>query len=385
MQSSSRVKIAYLIKDLGIGGVQKVLLDICSGIDTTKYEVLIYCLDTPDELASQYQLDPSIRIKKFSYTDNGDYSLKGYARVMLNTGLMKKNAAALLDDIRKEKPAILHTHVHPRILPLGRLIREEIRCKLIATQHFTFFKTERSGRWLARLLRPTYHAYHLLAVSGAVGEELIQNKMQGSGKLFRVIDNKINLRQFIPAYRMNSDPVKVIYIARIGPPKAHKELIEAWALLNDHPVRKKLLLVGPDGLQGEIQKLAKEMVKDDPVEFLGSRYDIPAILKECDFAVFPSFKEGLPIALLEKMAAGLPVISSDIPELMMVVKDGKNGLTFRCGDVHDLSEKIASLLENEGLRLHLGREARKTIEQAYGSDNRARPNEEVYEAVLKMK
>ena len=135
-------------------------------------------------------------------------------------------------------------------------------------------------------------------------------------------------------------------------------------------------------LKNEVEELAQKIISDNSVIFMGPQYNIASILNECDFAVFPSFKEGLPIALLEKMTMELPIIASDIPELTNIVKDLVNGLIFKCGDVNDLANKITILLQKPELRIQLGKNARKTIIERFGSSNIALPNEKVYEKIM---
>ena len=142
-------------------------------------------------------------------------------------------------------------------------------------------------------------------------------------------------------------------------------------------------MVGPDELNGEMQRLAAKLVPDKSIVFTGPKNNITEILSTCDFAVFPSHKEGLPIALLEKMAMGLPVIVSSIPELTSVVKDNINGLVFECGNADDLAKKISLLLADSELREFLGHNARKTIAEKYGSENIALPNELLYEKIIR--
>jgi glycosyltransferase involved in cell wall biosynthesis len=158
-------------------------------------------------------------------------------------------------------------------------------------------------------------------------------------------------------------------------------LIHAWSKLPSG-IKKKLLLVGPDELNHEIHDLARKMVPDDSVVFLGEQLNIRELLAECDFAVLPSFKEGLPISLLEKMAMELPVVVSDIPELTSVIEDGVTGLIFKCGDADDLAAKLLVMIQDAALREKLGGNARSAVEERFGSRNIALPNEKVYENVM---
>jgi glycosyltransferase involved in cell wall biosynthesis len=384
MLPENKIKIIHLVSDLGIGGVQKVVLDICSSADLTKYDISIFTLNPPLDLLATYNLPPEIKIKTFTYNYSDNYSLLSYFKHIFFTRTVRKKSEHIVDSVLNEKPDILHVHIHPREMNIGILVAEKIKCRLIYTQHLMIF-TSRSlaFRILGVIFRYTFRKYHLIAVSQRVFEEIKSHKLLGKNKLFFLIENKLNLKIFQPKTKKAEVFTSVVYIARIGPPKAHAELIQAWSKLNHEPTKKRLLLVGPDGSNNEIHQLAKKLVPDESVIFMGSRYNIADILSECDFAVFPSFKEGLPIALLEKMAMELPVIVSDIPELTNVIEDNVNGLVFKCGNVDDLAEKITILLQNPDLRIQLGKKARETVKKRFGTENTALANEKAYEEIMK--
>ena len=275
-------------------------------------------------------------------------------------------------------------HTHAREMVIGVYVHEILKCKILYTQHLLRLTPNSfSLSILGLMARNTYRKYHIIAVSQPVADEIKKHKLLGKNKLLFLVENKLNLNFFKPKPKKNKEYTSVVYVARIGHPKAHTELIQAWSKLLDEPTPKKLILVGPDGLNNEIHNLVKKIIPNDSVIFMGSQYKISEILNECNFAVFPSFKEGLPIALLEKMAMELPVIVSDIEGLTNVIDDQENGLVFKCGDSDDLAKKIAILLQNPSMVIELGKNARQKVEKKYGSDNIAFANEAVYEEILK--
>ena len=89
-------------------------------------------------------------------------------------------------------------------------------------------------------------------------------------------------------------------------------------------------------------------------------------LQKAHIGVFPSFREGLPLAMLEMMACGLPVVASDIPEIKSVITDGQDGLLYASGNAAELANKLLRLINNESLRARLGQQARRTVESEYG-------------------
>ena len=380
-----KTKVIHLVPDLGVGGTQKVVLDICSSANLNQYDVSIYTLNKDIELLSTYQLSPEIKIKTYTYQYSLNYSLLSYFKHFLFTKFVKRNGAQLINDIIGEKPDILHLHIHPRELRIGILIQQKTNCELVFTQHLLRLNQKSlSLNILGVIYRIVFKKYNIIAISKGTYDEIINHKLLGKDKKLTRIENKLNINLYKPKPKIKREYTSVVYVARIDYPKGHEDLIVSWSKINSKH-KKKLILVGPDGLNNKIQDLTKKLILDNSVVFMGTQYQITDILNECDFAVFPSYQEGLPIALLEKMAMELPIVVSDIPELTSIVKDNVNGIVFKCGNTDDLAAKISLLIENIELRKKLGNKARKTVLENYGSKNIAMPNEIFYEKVLHSK
>jgi glycosyltransferase involved in cell wall biosynthesis len=101
------------------------------------------------------------------------------------------------------------------------------------------------------------------------------------------------------------------------------------------------------------------------VRFLGHREDVPEILAAADAFVFPSLFEGLPGAVIEAMALGLPVVASAIAPLREVIEPGENGLLVPAGSVESLADAVGPLLEDPARREALGRRGRELYEERW--------------------
>lgn len=381
-----KIKVIHLVNDLGIGGTQRVVLDICSSADLEKYDVSVYSLSDCKDLLKTYDLDHSIGIKTFASDADFDFSYWAYLKRALWPSSSLPKMRRIVDEVIEICPDILHVHLVSRDLNLGILIREKTGCELLYTQHLANFPTESLGtRLLGNILGLTFRQYHLIAVGRSVKDEILRHDLVGREKKLFLIENKLNEAQYTPAVKRDSGNIVVVYVARIAPVKGHYDLITAWSLLKNLRTPKKLVLVGPDAMNGEMQELARNLDVADTIDFMGAQDRVKEILNDSDIAVFPSHQEGLPIALLEKMAMKLPVLVSDIPELTAIVKDGENGLVFRCGDSSDLAEKLSRLISDPELRERLGQNARETIEKDHGSTNIAAPNEAVYDEILRAR
>jgi glycosyltransferase involved in cell wall biosynthesis len=155
----------------------------------------------------------------------------------------------------------------------------------------------------------------------------------------------------------------------LDPSKGLLQLVRATAgLVERHPAF--LLLVGDGPLREELQRLIVACRLSEHVRLAGARSDVPEILKIADLFVFPSRTEGLPNALLEAMAAGLPIAATDVPGCRDLIAHERTGLLTPYGDIDALGRAMARLLSQPSLARRLGETAaaeaasRWTLEQS---------------------
>ncbi|MGL6169330.1 MAG: glycosyltransferase family 4 protein, partial [Fusobacteriaceae bacterium] len=163
---------------------------------------------------------------------------------------------------------------------------------------------------------------------------------------FSVIPNGVDIDKFKNAnhlkkegfFKKENDDILLVMIARLDRAKDHETLIEALQLL---PKKYKLILAGDGEKKEELKNLVKNKKLENRVIFLGAWDKIPELLKTCDIVVQSSNFEGFGIVAVEAMAAGVPVIASDVPGLREVVQNG--GVLFKKGDSKELAKKIIEL------------------------------------------
>jgi glycosyltransferase involved in cell wall biosynthesis len=150
-----------------------------------------------------------------------------------------------------------------------------------------------------------------------------------------------------------------------------------------HPVHA--LIVGGGRRIDEIKALAASLGLAGEVHFLGTRRDVPDLLNAMDIFVLPSYSEGVSLALLEAMAAGLPVIATAVGGLPEVVTDGENGLLIPPRDAEALATALARLLEASDFAKKLGQNARKHVREHFSLDRLGREINEIYEELVEKK
>ena len=173
-------------------------------------------------------------------------------------------------------------------------------------------------------------ADYFMACSFEAGRDRYGQKVV-SGSSFRVLKNGIDLDQYLcdqSAHESSKkwlgygeDTVLIGHVGRFDPVKNHRFLLDVFSLVKDGVPCARLVLVGRGGqLAEDLKREACERGLEDAIDFLGVREDIPHILEAFDAFVFPSFKEGLSIAVIEAQASGLPVLmSTGVPQAAALV------------------------------------------------------------------
>ena len=161
-------------------------------------------------------------------------------------------------------------------------------------------------------------------------------------------------------------PVRLLFVGRLVGQKGLDVLFGALALMKDHQ-DWTLTIAGEGPLKDELALAAQQLGIGGRVTFRGwlERGQLPAVYKDADAFVLPSRDEGMPNAMLEAMAAGLPVIGSKVSGLEEVVVDGETGLLVPPEDVDRLNNALRHIIEDRDLTFKMGLAARKRVEERY--------------------
>ncbi len=171
-------------------------------------------------------------------------------------------------------------------------------------------------------------------------------------------EEKISLREKL-GYK--KDEKLLIYVAEMNLNKNQAMLIRALnEVLKTHK-NVRLIIAGADNFNGEYPRLAKELGVEDKVDFLGHREDINDLLHASDIAVGSSYREGLPVNVMEALACGLPVVLTDNRGHRVLGVDGENGYVVKINDYEAMAQKICEIIENEDLRERLSKNAVELI------------------------
>jgi hypothetical protein len=165
--------------------------------------------------------------------------------------------------------------------------------------------------------------------------------------------------------------------------KGLPDLVEAAAALAPRRPRLTVLVAGrPGALTGELERRIAAAGLDGRVRLLGHRDDLPELLAAADLFVFPSLYEGMPGALIEAMALGLPAVASDLPAVREVVEPGASALLAPPGDPAALGAAIEALLDDRARAAALGRRGREIFERRFTLDRSVAGMLDLYHRLL---
>src|SRR5207249_10181162 len=138
----------------------------------------------------------------------------------------------------------------------------------------------------------------------------------------------------------------VVTVGNLYPVKGHRVLLDAAALLSSQHPNLHVAIAGRGELAAALAEQARELGFAGRLHLLGLRSDIPNLLAAADVFVLPSLSEGLPLALLEAMFAGCPIVASDVGEIRTVLANGDAGMLVPPGDAPALAAALRGLLES---------------------------------------
>jgi len=295
-----------------------------------------------------------------------------------------KDVAALLELaqlVAKVRPTLVHAHSSKAGI-VARLVASKFGVKSVFTAHGWAFAE--GVPWKRKVLAVGTEALaarftsKIIVVSERDGYLAVRYRVARPDQLV-VIHNGIRdvMYRADPASRL---PVRVIMVARFAPPKAHDQLLQALASMNDLPW--VLWLVGDGPTRPFVEERARQLGIEDRVVFLGERKDVAQLLAQCHIFALTSNWEGLPLTIIEAMRAGLPVVASEVGGVSEAVVDGETGFVIPRGRVDILQDRLLRLLESPELRVQMGLFGRARYEQYFTVERMLAETRRVYEEVL---
>jgi glycosyltransferase involved in cell wall biosynthesis len=292
--------------------------------------------------------------------------------------------------VREDGYEVLHTH-SARALLIGRFAAA--LCGAATVHHVHgITSSEVAGRpftrlnaWVERKLLPTASA--VIAVSSSVADYLRQVGV--ARERLHIVPNGVPARPSLPHKDLEPAHPTLGFIALLRPRKGLETFLEAAALLNSRGVDARLRIVGrfeSGEYEREIHGLAERLGLAGAIDWRGFQQNVDAELDAMDVLVFPSvLPEGMPMVVLESMAAGVPIVASRVGGVIDVLRDGQDALLAAPAVADDLAEKIAWLVHDREMRNRLRQSAYARQRQCFSDASMAGAVANIYEQVLAIK
>lgn len=364
-----RIRIAHVMYQLEVGGLERVVINLLKNLDADRYHSFIYALKEGGPLAKELEA-AGFAVYDLHKKDKVDIS------VFFRTAKYFK----------RDRIEIVHCH------NIGALLYGSIGGKLagaagtVYTAHGTYSAKKlgdsRFGRYLPldRVIAVSEDSRKAALAAGRIRPQDVETLPNGIDTgLFEVevdvaaIKRELGITEGIPVLGI---------VARLSWEKDHKTLLDAMARLNSSGTRAFLVVVGGGPMEKELKDHMEEIGITESVFFLGERSDVPRLLQVFDVFVLSSTTEGLSLTLLEAMAAGLPVVATDVGGNSEVVVEGETGNLIGPGDSAAMADTLAKLIGNEDRVRSMGERGRERVNEKFSLKAMVRRYESVYEEIL---
>jgi glycosyltransferase involved in cell wall biosynthesis len=367
MTNPDKPRILYVVSQLGQGGAEQQL-----------YYVLKY-------------LKPNATIVSLA---PGGHWLKPYQELSYNVIELRRSGSfdlSRLTGVRKaiqeQQPDIVHMWMDGVPGAYGRLATLfSSRPTIVGIRSHPV----RDPKWYSRLTRLWLNRHISIFVSNAVSsqEYLVQHDHVPAAKS-RFIPNGLELNRFAPRTGEKPDLMpdewrdKLIIgtVGALAKRKSPEVFVRVAKQVIDQNPNVRFLHAGGGSLQETVEQLVHELGIEDYIHFLGSRSDIPEVLRAFDILLMTSSNEGTPNAVMEAMATALPSVVTDIGDCKVLVEGNESGFVAPIGDVDCLTDYVMRLVRDENLRQTMGRAGYDHI-QNYDVEKMAQQYGDLYREVL---
>ncbi len=345
------MRVLHLISSSGVYGAEKMVVGLCEALPAHDVQPVLEVFDNAHSRnvdVAEYATAAGVPVRLLRC--GGRFDLSAVRR--------------LRRDIRDQGIDLVHAHGYKANLYGFLATRRGV--PIVATNHR--FDTGPQNRFDKPVLQRVDAVY---AVSDEARDSLrAEYGIAGA----TTIPNGVDPRGAHTAAATLDLPHPLVgMVARLAPEKAPEDFLAVAAATPE----VTFALVGDGPLRSELEQRAGPNVR-----LLGFRDDMPGVYASLDVLVQPSYREGMPMTILEAMAAGVPVVATRVGAAADVIEDGCTGLLVDAGDVAGLTQAVGSLLADDAARAQMGAAARETVAREFTVDVMARRYAEAYRRVL---
>lgn len=346
------IRVCYLIDNLAVAGTEKRLVSLLADLDRTKIDPYLCLLDgqRPESMALEPGCCPVLRL--------GVRSLR-HPRAL-------SGAWNFWRFLRRQQIDVLQV-CFPDSTYFGAFVGRLARVRKIVGARFNL------NYWMTPLHRRLGRLYHRFLLDGTITNcaacrQAVLTDEQAQADSVVVIENGVDLRRFAPApapAMRTVRPPRVGVVAALRPVKRLDDFLRAAQLVLAAYPSARFEIAGHGPERARLQQLAIDLGISASVRFLGDVADVPGFLATLDVAVLCSASEGLSNSVLEYMAAGAPIVATDVGGNRELIEHEHNGLLVSAGSPLALADAVQRLLDDEAWAARLGQNARNVAQQRF--------------------
>jgi sugar transferase (PEP-CTERM/EpsH1 system associated) len=376
---STRPLIVHLTYVFDFGGLETLIVELINRMPVDSYRHVIVCLTRYTDF-----------VKKIERPDIEIYALGK------PPGLAPEVHVKLWKLLRQLRPDVLHTYNLATLEYGATALLAGVPVRIHAEHGRDAGDPDGSNRkhnLLRRLMAPVVDTY--IPVSGDL-RSWLRNKVGIPDAKNLLIDNGVDTGRFTPGPRSPLPGMPdfgacfvIGTVGRMQQVKDHANLIDAFIALRERlpeqRARLRLVIAGDGPLYASIAARVEAAGLGDSVWLPGARNDIPELLRSFDVFALSSIAEGTPVALLEAMASGVPVVSTRVGGVPELVVENETGLLAPARDAQALADALAVYVTQPALREQHGRASRERVEACYSIANMVKSYTALYDRLCKDK
>ncbi|MCK8816305.1 glycosyltransferase [Natroniella sulfidigena] len=341
-------KIIIFIPYLICGGAQRVVINLLKGFDKLEFDLTLIVVDK--EGLFSFQISEEVQF------------------IELEKDRVLTSVFELAKIFKEQNPDIIFSHLnYANIIAVMAAKLARVKSKIIVTEHSNYLAGKKKNKIRKKffdfLLKMTYKLTDkIVTVSDGVAKSLKLAGFEGEKYDFKTIYNPIVTTELFEKKNnevkhswINNPDIKVIIaVGNLREAKDYPTLIKSFSIAKKKVNNLKLIVLGEGKKRKELEKLISELELNDDIELIGFVDNPFAYMSKADLFVLSSQWEGFGNVIVEAMACGCPVISTDCPYgPNEIIDNGENGILTSVGNEKEIAEKIILLLTNEDLRINI--------------------------------
>ena len=366
------MKVLHVIFSLGLGGAERLLTQLLPRMRPLGVDVAVICVAEDDRLRPSLE-EAGVPVE-----------VLGFRGTIYSLGELYRARGRLRDAISRVRPDVVHSHLF--LADILAALATPRGVALVSTLHSSDPWWLAGGGARARCkaeacrVAGIVRGVRYIAVSSAAARDAV-NLLGVRGSRVRVVHNGIDLSEAAPDGEEGRRRERIVQVGRFREEKGHAVSLVALRLLREKEAGVELTFVGDGPLRGEVEKEAERLGVRDVVRFAGTQDNVWPFLRNAAVFWMPSLWEGMPLACIEAMAAGLPVVASDVEGLRETV-GAEAGVLIPVRDAGRLASVTVELMRDPVRMRAMGVAGRERAHRMFSIDGTVRRYVEAYENVL---